>query len=180
MTMVKNFRRRDFLLGAGATLVLPAPALAALGDRRSLSLDNLHTGEKLAVTYWAEGAYIPGALAEVDTILRDFRTGERHPIAPGLLDLLALLRGQMETAAPFKVISGYRSPATNARLRSANEHSGVASQSLHMKGMAIDIRLDGRPLEALRDTALSLRAGGVGYYPASDFVHVDVGRIRRW
>ena len=96
------------------------------------------------------------------------------------LDVLALLRKRLESAESFEVISGYRSPATNARLREAHENSGVASRSLHMQGMAIDIRLNGRSLSALRDTALSLRAGGVGYYPASDFVHVDVGRIRRW
>lgn len=178
--MSRIFRRRDFLMGSGAALMMPVPALAALGDRRNLALDNLHTGEKLSVTYWADGGYIAGALAQVNTILRDFRTGETHPIAPGLLDLLALLRNRMETAAAFEVISGYRSPATNARLRGAHEHSGVASRSLHMQGMAIDIRLSGRALTALRDTALSLKAGGVGYYPVSDFVHVDVGRVRRW
>ncbi|MBN9589401.1 MAG: hypothetical protein BGN85_07040 [Alphaproteobacteria bacterium 64-11] len=178
--MPHKLRRRDFLLGSGAALLLPAPALAALGDRRSLSFANLHTGEKLAVTYWANGDYVPGALAQVDTILRDFRTGETHPIAPDLLDLLALLRNRMETGEAFEVISGYRSPATNAKLRGAHEHSGVASHSLHMQGMAIDVRLNSRPLAALRDAALSLRGGGVGYYPSSDFVHVDVGRIRRW
>jgi uncharacterized protein YcbK (DUF882 family) len=176
----RTLKRRDWLSGAGAALLAPVPAWAALGDRRSLSLDNLHTGERLAVTYWADGTYIPGALAQVNTILRDFRTGEIHPIAAGLLDVLALLRKRLESAEAFEVISGYRSPATNARLREAHENSGVASRSLHMQGMAIDIRLNGRSLSALRDTALSLRAGGVGYYPASDFVHVDVGRIRRW
>lgn len=167
-------------MGASATLALPAHALASLGDRRSLALDNLHTGEKLSVTYWADGNYLPDALSEVNTVMRDFRNGEIHPIAPGLLDLLALLRSRMETGEAFKIISGYRSPATNAMLRGTHEHSGVASQSLHMQGMAIDVRLDGRPLTALRDTALALRSGGVGYYPESDFVHVDVGRVRRW
>jgi len=180
MGMTKHFRRREFILGGSAALALPLPALASLGDRRSLALDNLHTGEKLNVTYWAEGSYNSDALAEVNYVLRDYRNGEKHPIAPSLLDLLALLRSRMESAEPFKVISGYRSPATNAMLRSAHEHSGVASQSLHMQGMAIDVRLDGRSLAALHDTALSLRAGGVGYYPSSDFVHVDVGRVRRW
>lgn len=178
--MNEHFRRREFLLGAGAALTLPGSALASLGDRRNLSLDNLHTGERLNVTYWSNGSYIPDALAEVNNVLRDFRNGEKHPIAPNLLDLLALLRSRMESTAPFTVISGYRSPTTNAMLRSAHEHSGVASQSLHMQGMAIDVRLDGRSLAALHDTALSLRAGGVGYYPSSDFVHVDVGRVRRW
>lgn len=177
---MKTIGRRDFLLGAGAALLLPAQVLAALGDRRNLALDNLHTGEKLNVTFWAEGAYIPDALASVNRILRDFRTGEVHPIAPGLLDLLALLGNRMETRTPFKIISGYRSPASNAMLRGTGENSGVASKSLHMRGMAVDVRLEGRPLNALRDAALALRGGGVGYYPASDFVHVDVGRVRRW
>lgn len=178
--MRQHPRRRDVLFGAGAALALPARAMASLGDRRTISLDNLHTGEKLNVTYWADGNYIPDALTSVNTVLRDFRNGAIHPIAPNLIDLLALLRSRLETTQPFRVISGYRSPATNAMLREAHEHSGVASQSLHMQGMAIDVRLAGRPLAALHDTALSLRGGGVGYYPSSDFVHVDVGRIRRW
>lgn len=178
--MAKHFRRRDFLFAAGASLVLPGHALAALGDRRVLALDNLHTGERLNLTYWAGGSYIPDALAEVNKVLRDFRSGEVHPIAPNLLDLLALLRATLETGAAFQVISGYRSPATNAMLRGGDEHSGVASKSLHMQGMAIDVRMRGRPLSDLHNAALSLRGGGVGYYPASDFVHVDVGRVRRW
>jgi uncharacterized protein YcbK (DUF882 family) len=178
--MTGILRRREFLIGAGMALSLPAPALASLGDRRIVALDNLHTGEKLNVAYWAEGSYIPDALAEVNRVLRDFRTGETHVIAPDLLDMLALLRSRMETQEQFKVISGYRSPVTNAMLREAHEHSGVASQSLHMQGKAIDVRLQGRSLAALRDTALSLKSGGVGYYPASDFVHVDIGRVRRW
>jgi uncharacterized protein YcbK (DUF882 family) len=174
--------RRHFMAGAGAT-VLSAPlfpALASMGDVRSLAFDNLHTGERLVTEYWAQGEYIPDALAQVNHVLRDFRSGEVHTIAPQLLDLLAMLHGRLETSAPFSVISGYRSPATNAMLRGENEHSGVASKSLHMQGMAIDIRVTGRPLAGLRDIALAAQAGGVGYYPASDFVHVDVGRVRRW
>lgn len=174
--------RRHFLAAAGATaLSAPLfPALASMGDVRSLAFDNLHTGERLVTEYWAQGQYIPEALARVNQVLRDFRSGEVHAIAPQLLDLLAVLRSRLETAAPFSVISGYRSPATNAMLRGEKEHSGVASKSLHMQGMAIDIRVPGRPLAGLRDMALAAQAGGVGYYPASDFVHVDVGRVRRW
>jgi uncharacterized protein YcbK (DUF882 family) len=174
--------RRYFLAGACAT-VLSAPffpALAALGNIRFLAFDNLHTGEKLSTAYWAEGSYLPEALAQVNYVLRDFRSGEVHAISPHLLDLLAVLGGRLETTAPFSIISGYRSPATNALLRGENEHSGVAAKSLHMQGMAIDIRVQGRPLAGLRDLALAERAGGVGYYPESDFVHVDVGRVRRW
>jgi uncharacterized protein YcbK (DUF882 family) len=130
--------------------------------------------------YWVDGTYVPEALGAVNHLLRDFRTGEVHPIAPRLLDLLAGLRKTLETQSSFEVISGYRSPVTNANLQAEHEHSGVASKSLHMQGMAIDIRLPGRTLVALRETALAARAGGVGFYPQSDFVHVDVGRVRKW
>jgi uncharacterized protein YcbK (DUF882 family) len=175
--------RRRFLMGAGAVFLAPAsPALAklAVGNARALAFENIHTGEKLKIEYWADGQYLPDALVDVNHILRDFRSGEIHPIAPQLLDLLSFLNGRLETAEPFSVISGYRSPATNALLRGEHEHSGVASKSLHMQGMAIDIRVNGRPLQALRNAALVQRAGGVGYYPQSDFVHVDVGRVRIW
>lgn len=176
---------RRLFMGAATGFVAAAPcerAFAAIppGGARSLSLDNLHTGEKLSVNYWVNGAYQPDALAEVDRVLRDFRTGDIHPIAPTLLDLLTGLRLKLDSVQPFEVISGYRSPKTNAILREAHEHSGVASQSLHMQGMAIDVRVPGRALASLRDAALAARGGGVGYYPASDFVHVDVGRVRRW
>ena len=171
--------RRRFL---GAAAIFAAgfarPSLANTAQR-ILSLDNLHTGEKLCAEYWTGGAYQADALKAIDKILRDFRTGEIHPIDPRLLDLLAQLHGQMETTAPFQVISGYRSPLTNAGLRQGG-HSGVASKSLHMEGIAIDVRIAGKPLSGLHRAALSLQGGGVGYYPASNFVHVDIGRVRRW
>jgi uncharacterized protein YcbK (DUF882 family) len=116
----------------------------------------------------------------VNHLLRDFRTGQVHAIEPKLLDLLAIVRARLETAAPVSVVSGYRSPATNAMLRGEHEHSGVATKSLHMQGMAIDVRIVGRSLAALHNAALAERGGGVGYYPESDFVHVDVGRVRSW
>jgi len=173
--------RRRFIFGAGAALAA-VPFSRALADAgttvRSLSFNNLHTGEKLAVDYWNNGDYVPEALAAVNYVLRDFRNDEEHAIAPQLLDLLTALRVRLDTSAPFDVISGYRSPATNAMLHA--EHSGVAARSLHMQGMAIDIRVAGRSLDTLHDTALALQAGGVGYYPQEDFVHVDVGRVRRW
>ena len=157
-------------------------AFASTGNAgaRSLSFNNLHTGERLAVDYWVDGAYQPEALAEVNHVLRDFRTGDVHMIAPRLLDLLVRIRNRLDTTKPIQVISGYRSPVTNAMLHSAHEHSGVAVKSLHMKGMAIDIRVGGRDLQTLHRAALAERSGGVGYYPKSDFVHVDVGRVRRW
>lgn len=171
--------RRHFLAAAGASLLWRTPAAASAGAR-SLTFDNLHTGERLAVDYWQDGRYLPDALAAVNHVLRDFRTGDVHPIAPGLLDLLVALRGRLDSAAPVSVISGYRSPVTNALLRGAHEHSGVATKSLHMQGMAIDLRIAGRDLASVHRAALTLRGGGVGYYPASDFVHVDVGRVRSW
>ncbi|HTW36703.1 MAG TPA: DUF882 domain-containing protein [Rhizomicrobium sp.] len=176
------FERRRFLAGAGAALAL-APFAAAHAEiahlgARSLSFDNIHTGEKLAVDYWADGEYIPDALQTINHLLRDYRNGEIHVIEPKLLDLLTILRARLDTHAPFQVISGYRSPATNAMLHA--ESSGVAAKSLHMQGMAIDIRVADRSLQQLHNSALSLHAGGVGYYPTSDFVHVDVGRVRMW
>jgi uncharacterized protein YcbK (DUF882 family) len=175
-------KRRQFILGAGAVLAAApfSASLAAVDAKgvRSLSFDNLHTGESLAVDYWTDGRYVPDALQTINHLLRDYRNGEVHPIEPKLLDLLAALRANLDTSKPFEVISGYRSPATNAMLHA--EHSGVAAKSLHMQGMAIDIRVPGRALGVLHDTALAMRAGGVGYYPQENFVHVDIGRIRKW
>ena len=117
-------------------------------------------------------------MAEIDRNLRDFRTGDVHPIDPQLVDLLHDLRLKMHSKSPFEVISGYRSPATNAQLASAS--GGVVRKSFHLRGMAIDIRLPDRNLRQLRNAALALRRGGVGYYPKPDFVHVDVGPVRSW
>ncbi len=175
--------RRSLLRKAGATAVVTAfsgPALAslALPAERTLSFVHLHTGERLDATYWADGAYIPDELAAIDRLLRDFRSGDVKPIDPRLLDVLYGLRRDMRTSRPFEVISGYRSPATNAALR--RNSRAVAKKSYHMRGMAIDLRLSGRGLRQLRHAALSQRAGGVGYYPKSGFVHLDVGPMRRW
>jgi uncharacterized protein YcbK (DUF882 family) len=152
----------------------PAAASAA----RELRFLHTHTGEKLTVEYFTGGDYLPDALSTVNHFLRDFRTGEVHEIDARLLDLLHRLGGLTETSRPFQVISGFRSPRTNAMLRQKSE--GVAAGSLHMQGQAIDIRLGDVPLAKLRNAALSVQRGGVGYYPASDFVHVDTGRVRRW
>jgi uncharacterized protein YcbK (DUF882 family) len=180
MELRRMLGRRHFLAGAGIGLFAPWSARASTMSARQLSFDNIHTGEKLKVEYWADGQYLPDALAEVNRLLRDFRTGQVHPIEPQLLDLLARLRNRLDTTQPVNVISGFRSPATNAMLRAEHEHSGVASKSLHMQGMAIDIRIPGRELADLHMAALAERGGGVGYYPRSDFVHVDVGRVRSW
>lgn len=174
---------RRALLGAavaGTAFGLAAPAMAALteGRARRLAFYNLHTGEKLSATYWADGGYVPDELGAINHLLRDFRTGDVHTIDPKLLDLLFALDSRLGSSQPFHVISGYRSPKTNAMLHARS--SGVASGSLHMVGKAIDIRVPGRSLAQLHDAALALRRGGVGYYPKSDFVHVDTGRVRRW
>lgn len=175
---------RRSLLGLGgacAFSLLSGRAFAygnALDRSKKLSFHNLHTGENLRTEFWAEGKFIPEALGEINRVLRDHRTNEISAIDPALLDLLHALQRKIETKETFHVISGYRSPASNAQLRA---HSGgVATRSLHMSGKAIDIALPGCKLADLRRAALSLRAGGVGYYPASGFVHVDTGRVRQW
>jgi len=129
-------------------------------------------------TYWADGVWQPDGLRKINHVLRDFRTGDVMDIDPGLLDLMYRLRALVGTDEPFEIISGYRSPRTNAQL--ARQSSGVAKKSLHMEGKAVDLRLPGMKLSSLRRAALSLRGGGVGYYPKSGFIHVDTGRIRFW
>lgn len=155
-----------------------APADLPLREAKRLSFINTHTGDTFADAYWEGGAYVPDALSAINQVMRDHRTGEVHDIDPRLLDQLHTLRGLVDASAPYQIISGYRSPATNAALH-ANS-SGVASRSLHMDGRAIDVRLPGVPLADLRDAALSLQAGGVGFYPREQFVHIDTGRVRRW
>ena len=172
--------RRTFLtlsLAATASLAAPKFARAHAGERK-ISFHNLHTGESLDTVYWAEGSYVTEGLGEVDQVLRDFRSGEVQAIDPKLIDLLHQLHERLGANQAFQVISGYRSPATNAMLRSTS--NGVAKKSHHMRGMAVDVRLQGINLKWLNHAALSLRAGGVGYYPRSDFVHIDTGRVRSW
>lgn len=159
-------------------LAAPVLALPLTAGRRALAFHHLHTGESLDLIYWAEGQYLPDATQRINHLLRDFRNDQVHVIDPSLLDLLATLRDRLNTQAPYQVISGYRSPATNAMLRAKSE--GVATNSLHLVGQAIDIRVPDRALADLHSTALAMKAGGVGYYPSSDFVHVDVGRVRWW
>ena len=165
-------------LGAAALLSMTAgKTFAALPERR-LSFYNIHTGESLDTVYWAEGSYVDESLAGINHVLRDFRTNEIMAMDRRLLDLLHELKTTLGSALPFHVISGYRSPATNAFLHAHS--SGVARHSLHMEGQAADVFLPGRSLSNLREVALDLKKGGVGYYPRSNFVHVDVGRMRSW
>jgi uncharacterized protein YcbK (DUF882 family) len=167
-------------LAAAVAAVVPVPAWAgSLGTgKRRLSFANLHTGENLTAIYWSNGVYERNAVDEINHLLRDFRTGDVHPIDLRLLDLLHVLQRRVKSQSPYQVISGYRSPATNAKLASVGH--GVARRSYHMKGMAIDVALDDRKLTSLRDAALAVKAGGVGYYPKPGFVHVDVGPVRSW
>jgi len=177
-----SLSRRRLLGGlaaaAGLLALFPRRALALRGGERRLFLLDTHSGERLEVTYFRDGAYLGDALDRLDGFLRDFRTGERHRMDPALLDLLHELALATSSAAPFQVVSGYRSPQTNAALRARG--GGQARHSLHMEGRAIDVRLADVPSEALRDAALALSRGGVGFYRAEDFVHVDTGRVRRW
>jgi uncharacterized protein YcbK (DUF882 family) len=174
-------RRRDALT-FGAALGFSAfvsPAFAqALGDVRRASLHNLHTGDRFNEVYYEGGRYLPDALAEAQKVLRDWRTGDEHFMDPRLFDALHAIQGRLETDAPYQIISGYRSPKTNSMLH-ARSHQ-VASRSQHTLGKAVDVRIQGVELKNLRRAALSVKAGGVGYYPVSNFVHVDVARVRQW
>lgn len=177
-------RRKLLSFGAAAlTYSIGTPALAGLGVPRpiyyrQLALRNINTGDALTAVYWINDHYIPRSLRQIDWVLRDFHAGLTHPIAPQLLDLLVALQLKLDTNEPFQVTSGYRSPRTNARL--AAYHEGVAAHSLHTKGMAVDVTLGGRSLDRLYGAALALEGGGVGYYPANGFVHLDVGPVRQW
>lgn len=175
------FTRRSFLAGAavaGLGLIRVPRMFAAMEASRSLAFHCVNTGERLATEYFAGGKYLPGALHDVNHVLRDWRTNDVHPIDPDLLDLLTDLHQASGSRLPFEVICGYRSPATNKML--SDRSKNVSPKSLHLQGKAIDIRLSDVALERLRDTALRLKRGGVGYYPGSNFVHVDTGRVRAW
>lgn len=155
-------------------------ALANDTQARNLSFNHTHTHENISLIYSKDGHYVPHALHRLNHFLRDHYTGDVGTIDPKLFDVLHRITLSLNTTLPpFQVISGYRCPATNNRLRAAGA-GGVAKRSLHMDGKAIDIRLPGVPLMELRDAALSLKAGGVGYYPREQFVHIDTGKVRHW
>jgi len=179
--------RRRFLTGVAAgaaalttTTLIPSVASAAkhLPDTRSLAFRSLHTGEEGTATYLRNGILQRDGVQTLNHVLRDWRNGEVWDMDPQLFDLLYALRQRMDSQAPFELISGYRSPKTNAKL--AAKSNGVAKRSLHMRGKAVDIRLPERDLKALHKMALSLQGGGVGLYSKSGFLHVDTGRVRRW
>jgi uncharacterized protein YcbK (DUF882 family) len=190
--MPSQLSRRSFLgygAVAAAGALVPSKAFAATAGashaaramERELSFVHTHTGERLSTAYVTGGEYVAPALKDINVLLRDFRANKIKPIDPGLLDLLFQLNDELGTDQPFHVISGYRTPETNNMLHErGGATSGVATHSLHMDGKAIDIRVPGIKLEHLRDKAKALRIGGVGYYPGSNFVHVDTGRVRYW
>ena len=187
--------RRSFLaLGAkaavGICLAQAVPAWAnvpsSLSERsqktksktKSLSFYHTHTRERLDITYAKAGEYDLEALARINTYLRDFRTAEVHPIDPAVLDILWSIQQKMCCNSTYEIISGYRSPKTNQLLRKRS--NGVAKRSLHMQGKALDVRITGEKTRNVRDCAISLKSGGVGYYAKSNFVHIDTGRVRTW
>lgn len=177
--------RRRFLksVACGTLLAIGSPkivqaAFTGFSAHKALALEHHHTGETLNLTYYENGRYIYGALDEISHFLRDYHNGEVHRVDPALLDQLYDVKLLLRTYKPFHIVSGYRSPDTNASLR---RHSrGVARQSLHMEGRAVDVRMEGVSSHAIRNAALSLYRGGVGYYPRSNFVHLDTGDIRAW
>ena len=171
----------DALPAAAQAVAAPvaAPVSRAVShEPRWLKLHNIHTQEKLEAVYFEKGEYVPDAVQALDKVLRDYRTGDVYSMHPELFDTLSTLAQKTGTKSHFQVISGYRSPKTNAML---HERSGqVAKRSLHMDGKAMDVYLEDVALDRLRAAALDLGRGGVGYYPVSNFVHVDVGPVRRW
>ena len=170
--------RRRLLLAGLAGFAFGASGQSRLAQSRALKLYHTHTGERLAVTYFDNGSYLPEAIVDIERLLRDFRTGETHAIDLDLLDTLHALADQCDGSGTFEVISGYRSATTNAQLQAATE--GIATNSLHLRGRAVDVRMSGFDTSRLRDVALGLARGGVGYYAQSDFIHLDTGRVRSW
>ena len=178
---VLKFGMMAAVTGAGGCL-MSAPALAALkmpkADSYRVTIHNAHTNESFSGVYRIGNRYLPDAFERLNVVLRDFRTNEVFPIDPRAIDILFVLQQKIGKNQPLEILSGYRSPKTNSMLRKAS--GGVAKNSLHMVGQAIDIRAPGYSTRRLRDQAISLKAGGVGYYSRSDFVHVDTGKVRSW
>lgn len=174
-------RRKFLILGSSLVAVTATPSLAKKlilpkpaprFSTRKLALYNIHTGETFEGTYWRENAYDKKALEQLNLVLRDWRNNKKHPIEPRLFDVLHRLHSKLGSKDPFEIICGYRSKETNAMLHKKNK--GVSKNSLHMKGKAIDVNLAHVPLKELSNAARSLKVGGVGYYPKSNFIHIDI------
>jgi uncharacterized protein YcbK (DUF882 family) len=185
--MQTNIGRRDALRWAGAAALTTMAAGAAnpasafgldIWEPRRALLHNLHTGEKFSEVYFANGSYLPGAMAGAMKVLRDWRNGAEHFMDPRLFDALHAIQLRLDTRQPFQIISGYRSPASNAMLHSRSGQ--VAEHSQHTQGKAVDVRVQGVDLRNLHKAAVNVSAGGVGFYPQSNFIHVDTGRVRQW
>lgn len=173
-----HMKRFSVLVFLSATSLLSAKALDLDEGARQLSFYHTHTHEKLSVIYYSNGEYDTEALVELSDFLRDFRTGEAMEMDPAVFDILFDIQKETGSTGVYQIISAYRSPATNEMLRSSS--SGVAKKSQHLVGKAMDVRLTDLDTAKLRDAAISLQRGGVGYYLESDFVHVDTGRVRQW
>ena len=181
---MKLLRKNYPIVPVIVALLLASVATVSQGmlvtDERQLSFYHTHTGKRLDVIYSRDGAYVPSALEEINHFLFDFRTGDKAEMDPELLDLIYDVREALDSEGTYQVVSAYRSPKTNEMLRGRSQSSGVAKNSQHLLGKAIDVRLEGVKTATLRDKAISMKRGGVGYYQASDFVHMDTGRVRRW
>ena len=181
-----GFERRDILkmglagfLAASVPLISARKAHAAAGvSSWNVKLYHSHTNESFSGTYRVGDKYLPDVFRRMNYFLRDFRTHEVFPMDPHVIDLVSIIQSRMETRRPLEILSGYRSPKTNAMLREGSR--GVAKNSLHMYGQAIDIREENYSTKRIRAIACDLKAGGVGYYPRSNFVHVDTGAVRTW
>lgn len=176
MNQRRSFLKASLVLASSVPLI--GKAASAAPAERKLSLYNTHTGESLNRVFWAEGQFVPDALQDINKVLRDHRNNAVAIIDPQLLLLLDQVNAKMGSSNTLHIISGYRSPQSNALLGATT--TGVATHSMHMDGKAIDIRMPGRNLAQVRKAAMSLRGGGVGYYPDSQFVHMDTGRLRSW
>lgn len=185
----EKFIDRRSILKAGALggLLLPLMAGEAKAaafampklSAHKIAFKNIHTGESFTGAYRAGDRYLPDAFEKINNVLRDFRTGDVFPIDPRVIDIIYMVHAKTGSSEPLNILSGYRSPKTNAMLKRTGG-GGVATHSLHLIGQAIDLRIPGFSTRKIRDIGVSLKAGGVGYYPGSDFVHVDTGRVRTW
>ncbi|MFC5513477.1 DUF882 domain-containing protein [Massilia jejuensis] len=178
MNQRRSFLKSSVVLASAVGMPVLAKAAQAVPVERTLRLYNTHTGESLRSVFWAEGQFIPDALKDINKLLRDHRNDKIAEMDPKLIVLLNDVSNHFGEAPTLHIISGYRSPESNAKLAAAS--GGVAKHSMHMDGKAIDIRLPGKNLAQLHKAAMAMRGGGVGYYPDSQFVHMDTGRVRYW
>lgn len=174
----RSFLKSSVVIASALSMPALARAASAPAGERTLRLYNTHTGESIKSVFWADGAFVPESLTEINRLLRDHRNNTIAPIDPALLVLLEKVSSQFGSQPLMHVISGYRSPASNKKLAAAS--GGVAKHSMHLEGKAIDIRMPGRDLASLHKAAMNAKGGGVGYYPDSQFVHLDTGRPRHW